>query len=204
MKHIRRTVAISAAAAVVAIPGTAHAGLISGLTDLLLPTCSPTSQPFAQFGDNASYYPVPNGGLETGSTGWTLSGPASVVADNEPWQVSGSGSHALSLAPGASATTPATCINLLDPNIRLFAASGANGPMRVDVVFRGVTGNLLGILNLKTFQAGSYPDWRPSEKVLSLLALPVLTSKVQIKFTSLATSGSWQVDDVYIDPRIMT
>jgi hypothetical protein len=203
MKHIRTTVAVSAAAVMVTLPGAAHAGLISGLIGTVLPTCGTTSQPFAQFGDNNSYYPVPNQGLENGSTGWTLTGGASVVAGNEPWNVSGTGSSALALPPGSSASTPSTCINLLDPNIRLFAASEANGPLRVDVVFRGLTGNVLGILNIKSFQSSSYGDWRPSENVLSLLAVPVLTSSVQIKFTSLASSGSWKIDDVYIDPRIM-
>jgi len=35
---------------VVAIPGTANAGLISGVLGTVLPTCSSTLQPFAQFG----------------------------------------------------------------------------------------------------------------------------------------------------------
>ena len=44
----------------------ANAGLVSGITNTLLPTCGSSSQPFAQFGDYNSYYAVPNNGLENG------------------------------------------------------------------------------------------------------------------------------------------
>jgi len=36
--------------------------------------------------------------------------------------------------------------------------------------------------------------------VPSLLALPLATSSAQVVVTSQATSGSWQVDDFYLDP----
>jgi hypothetical protein len=182
---------------------SANAGLLDGLGQLLLPTCGTNSQPFAQFGDYRSYFPLPNGGFETGSSGWTLSGGARVVADNEPWQVNGSGGSALSLPPGGSATSPTTCINLLDPSFRMFAKStAASGDLRVQIVFRGLTGNLLGILNVGTFDNERYTDWQPSQDVLSALALPVLTVSAQVRFTSLAGSGSWQVDDIFVDPSV--
>jgi hypothetical protein len=166
-----------------------------------LPTCGEISQPFAPFGDGANYYPVPNQGFEQAATGWTLTGGASVMADNEPWNVSGTGDSALSLPPGSSATSPATCINLLAPRIRMFAnGAGTDGPLRVQVVFHGLTGNLLGILNYGSFQPGDYPTWEPSGSVFSLLALPLATTSVQIKLVPAATHGSWHVDDVYIDP----
>jgi hypothetical protein len=204
ISNLRKMAAVCAAGVVVMLPGTAHAGLISGLLGIVVPDCGPVTQPFAQFGDNNSYFPVPNLGLENGSNGWTLSGGARVVGGNEPWNVSGPGSSALALPPGASATTPATCINLLAPHIRTFAsAPGATGSMRVDVQFRGLTGNLLGILNYGTFRPGDYPGWKPTANVASLLGLPVLTTSITIKFTSLASSGTWQVDDVYVDPMRM-
>src|SRR3954449_8195889 len=200
-RMIRAVVAACAAGAVVALPGVAQAGLISGLLGAVVPTCGTIPQPFAQFGDNGNYYAVPNLGMESGTSGWTLTGGASGFADNEPWQVSGTGTHALSLPPGSSATTPATCINLLSPHIRMFAdGSDANGPVKVQVIFHGLTGNLLGILNYGTFQPGSYPDWQPSADVFSLLALPLATTSVQVKFTPVTTQGSWKIDDVYIDP----
>jgi hypothetical protein len=38
--------------------------------------------------------------------------------------------------------------------------------------------------------------------VLSSLALPLLTTSAQVQITSQATSGSWQIDDVYLDPCV--
>jgi hypothetical protein len=35
--------------------------------------------------------------------------------------------------------------------------------------------------------------------VLSTLGLPLLPTSAQVQLTSMATSGSWQVDDVYLD-----
>lgn len=204
MRLLRKTLVLLAlasalAAALAAGSAPAQGGLISGLTGIVAPSCSSLSQPFAQFGDNSWYYPVPNQGLESGSSSWTLSGSTAVVAGNEPWKVSGAGSHALSIGNGASAISAPTCISLLAPHIRLFAdGSNATGSLQVQVLFRGPTGNLLGILNYGTFRPGDYAGWRPSANVSSALALPLLTSSMQVKLTSLG--GTWRIDDLYVDP----
>ena len=70
------------------------------------------------------------------------------------------------------------------------------------VYFRGLTGNLTGLLNFGSLSPSGYASWQPSSRVLSTLALPLLTSTAQVQLTSQAKSGSWQVDDVYLDPRI--
>jgi hypothetical protein len=179
----------------------AQAGLISGLTQLVLPTCGANSQPFAQFGDYHSYYPVPNNGLESGSIGWTLSSGASVGYGNEPWFVSGAGTRSLVLKAGASAYSPPACINLLNPHVRAFAKStGANNSLRAQVVFYGLLGNTLGILNVADQKSGDFTDWQPTGEIPSVLALPLGTVFFRAKFTSLASSGTWQVDDLFVDP----
>ena len=201
-KSLVLALASSLAAALAAGAAPARGGLISGITNVLVPSCSTLSQPFAQFGDDGWYYPVPNQGFENGSTGWSVSGATSVVSDNEPWKVGGSGSHALSLGSAATATSAPTCINLLAPHVRLFAdGSRATGVLQVQVLFRGLTGNLLGVLNLGTFRPGGYRGWQPSADVNSLLGLPLLTTSVQVKFTSLG--GTWRIDDLYVDPLRM-
>lgn len=200
--RLRTMLALASAlgAGVLAVPA-ANAGLVSGLLGSALPSCGATSQPFAQFGDGHDYCGLPNNGLESGSSGWLLSGGASVVSGNEPWHVSGAGSHALDLAPGATATSPSVPVGLLDPYFRMFARSiGANGDLRVQIVFHGLTGNLTGLLNVGDFAPGAYADWSPSSLVPSLLALPLGTSSAQVVLTSLASSGHWQVDDLYVDP----
>jgi len=167
----------------------------------LLPSCGATSQPFTRWGDYDSYCAFPNLGFESGKTAWTLTGSTSVIAGNEPWHVSGPGTHALQLGPGATALSSPLPVSLLDPWIRLFARSaGANGPLRVQVVFHGLLGNLTGLLNVGTLSPSAYSSWQPTQRVLSTLALPLATTTAQVVVTSRATRGSWQLDDVYLDP----
>jgi hypothetical protein len=189
---IKRSVlvlAAAAAAAIVAAPA-GHAAL----------ACNGSSYPFAQFGDNSSYFAFANNGFENGSTGWKLS-KASVGAGNEPWFVNGAGSSSLSIGPGGSASGPLVCAALNAPAWRMFAHSnGANGSLRAQIVFYGLLGNITGILNFTSFDASGYASWEPSSMVPSGLALPLLTYAAQLRLTSTATSGTWQVDDVFVDP----
>jgi hypothetical protein len=189
------------AALALAVP-SANAGLLDPVTQLLLPTCGPTSYPFAQWKDNHPYYPVPNAGFENGTTGWSVNG-GSLVYGNEPWYVNGSGKYSLSLRPGGSVRSPATCINLFDPFFRMFAKSNAaNGSLNVQVYFYGITGNLTGILNFDSFDSSGYQSWSPTGTIPSALALPLLTRYAQLRVVSGATSGTWQIDDVFVDPWV--
>jgi hypothetical protein len=167
----------------------------------LLPSCGAQSYPFLPWGDFDSYCAFPNLGFESGASGWTLTGSTSIASANEPWYVSGFGSHALEMAPGSTALSSPLPISIIDPWVRFFARSdGANGPLRVQVLFRGLTGNLTGVLNIGSLSPGDYGSWQPTVRVLSALALPLGTSSAQVLLSSGATQGSWQVDDVYLDP----
>ena len=199
---IPATAAIATAIAC-AVP-SANAGLLDPITRLLLPTCATASQVFAPVdNDRSSYYGFSNNGFESGANGWSLSGGAYVTGGNEPWYVNGPGSRSLALPAGASATSPAFCISLLDPSGRMFAhAAGATGNLQVQVIFRGLTGNLTGLLNVASMSPGGYASWSPSSRFNSLLALPLGTSSAQIRITSTARAGTWQVDDVFVDPML--
>jgi hypothetical protein len=187
--------AVVAAAVGLAVPA-ASAGL-------LLPSCGATSTPFARWNDSGSYCAFPNLGFESGMSGWTLTGKTSLAPANEPWQVSGPGGQSLRLGPGATALSAPLPINLLDPWIRFFAHNAnANGDLRVQVIFHGLLGNLTGLLNFGSLSAGAYPKWKPTPRILSALALPLGTSTAQVLLTSTASVGNWQVDDLYLDPRI--
>ena len=169
----------------------------------LLPSCGAKTYPFQPWNDPDAYCAFPNLGFESGAISWKLGGNASVVTANEPWHVSGAGTHALRLGPGATAVSSSLPVNLLDPWVRLFARSaGANGSLRVQVLFHGLVGNLTGVLNVGSLSPGGYASWQPTQRVLSTLALPLLTTSAQVQITSQATSGSWQVDDVYLDPCV--
>jgi hypothetical protein len=162
--------------------------------------CSGSLQPFAQFGDFNDYFAFANNGFESGATGWKVQN-AFVGAGNEPWLVNGAGSSALTIAPGGSAASPKVCTALNAPGWRMFARSnGANGPLQAQIVFYGLLGNITGILNVATFNPSGYGTWEPTADVPSILSLPLLTYSAQLRLTSTATSGTWQVDDVFVDP----
>jgi hypothetical protein len=202
MRFTRRLwfiVAAIVATAGLAVPA-ASASLIGGG---VLPSCGAKTYPFTPWGDNDAYCAFSNLGFESGKTAWTLNGSASIVAANEPWHVSGPGTHALQLGPGATALSSPLPVSLLDPWVRFFARSaGANGSLRVQVIFHGLLGNLTGVLNIGSLSPGSYSSWQPTQRVLSALALPLATTSAQLLVTSQATSGNWQVDDAYLDPCV--
>lgn len=169
----------------------ANAALISG------GSCPGATQAFARFGDGRMYTFGTNGGLESGSTGWSLSGGASVVRGNETYYVHGpSDSHSLSLAPGASALTPGMCMGTTSTVVRFFVNGATH--VRVDVVERNLLGLVVGIVNATTISGTS--AWQPSPAVLNLDSLQGVlgVSSVQLRFTAL--DGSAGIDDVYVDP----
>lgn len=171
-------VPLLALALLFAMPATAHAAC----------PAKPLAHTFLPWLDPAWYEAAPNGGVEAGATGWTLSQGAAVVAANDPFQT---GTRALSMPAGASATTPVICVDVVDPTIRFFARGGS-GPLVVSVLFRDAVGvqHQLPVGALLAGQA-----WAPST------AMPVLgnllSSHVAFRFTS---GGNWVFDDVFVDP----
>jgi len=189
-KRILFVLVAAAATAVIAAPA-GNAGLLS---------CPASQHPFAQFGDNNTYFGFANNGFESGANGWSLSG-ASVVGGNEPWNVNGAGGNSLSIGPGGTAASQRVCAALLAPAWRMFAKSnGANGSLRAQIVFYGLLGNITGILNVTNFDSSGYGSWEPSGDIASVLALPIATVSAQLRLTNTSSSGTWQVDDVFVDP----
>jgi hypothetical protein len=189
MRRVLLVVAAATAAAIVAAP--------AGNSALL---CSGNAEPFAQFGDGSSYFGFANNGFENGAAGWKLSN-ASIAAGNEPWFVNGPGSSSLSIGPGGSASSPLVCAALDAPDWRMFAqAAAANGSLNAQIVFYGLLGNVTGVLNFTSFDPSGYASWAPSSDVPALLSLPLATYAAQLRLTSTATSGTWRVDDVFVDP----
>lgn len=190
-------------AALAAAVGLSVPAASAGTGHNLLPSCGAKTYPFTLWGDPDAYCAFPNLGFENGTASWTVLGNASVANANEPWHVSGPGTHALQLGPGSSALSSPLPVNLLDPWVRFFAhSSNANGPLRVQVIFRGILGNVTGLLNVGSLAPGGYVSWQPTQRVSSLLALPLLTASAQVLLTPLSTAGGWQVDDVYLDPCV--
>jgi hypothetical protein len=181
----------------------ANADLL-GLGGLLGGNC-PTSgtKVFAPWGDYHLYYLAPNGGLESGSNGWSLSGGASVTGGNQPFLASGG--HSLYLPSGSKAISPVTCIGPQQLAIRMFGSdkSGSDSGVRVRVLWYGLANQLLGASDYATFKPGS--GWAPTSSVNSgggiNLLLPLLGStSARVQFTPLGSGSNWKIDDLYVDP----
>lgn len=199
MRRVGALIAVLAVTAFAATAGTAKAGLITGL---LGGNCGATSPVFLPWGDFESYYFAPNGGFENGSTGWSLSGGAAVVSqDNEPWYLAGFGSHALQIPAGGSASIN-VCYGLTYPGARFFVSGvGGNATIHVRVVARSLLG-VLSVLDGGTFTAGQ--GWSPSPKISTLfsaLAAPLGTKSMELQFS--VTSGTAQIDDLFVDPFLL-
>src|SRR5262249_3933675 len=99
-------------------------------------------------------------------------------------------------------TTPFVCATLLHPDLRLFARNTGSplGVLRVDVVAQGP----LGTLTLPVGVVVAGQSWAPTlplpflANALALLARDG-TVNVAFRFTSML-GGSFQIDDVYVDP----
>jgi hypothetical protein len=178
----------------VGAPAASASGSLLGLNN----DCGSTSQPFAQFGDDRYYTFGSNGGLENGGNGWSLGG-GDVVSGNESFYVhSSSDNHSLKLSPGDSALSPKLCMGTTSTVTRFFVRSDNGGRVRVQVVLRGLLGQVLGIVQISDISADS--SWSPGPAILNLDSLLGLlgVSAIQLKFTEL--SGNAQVDDIYVDP----
>ena len=157
-----------------------------------------TYQPFTRWLDPFLYTQLPGGAFENGTPGWTLRG-ASVVGENEPFYVNNSDdSDALLLPAGASATSPAVCTSLAHPTIRFFAKGPVLGLLKVDVTYR----TLLGLT--VTQPAGvalGLGAWTPTLPMIYLgNVLASLGSDPMISYRFTAVSGTWRIDDIYVDP----
>ena len=171
-------------------------------------SCPPAAyeQPFTPWLDLADYVPVPNGGFETGAAGWSLTGEATVISENESFYVGGTrDSRSLSLPPGASATTSSVCVDVRSPDLRFFVRRSGSllSTLRVEVLYTDLLGQSRALT--VALLAGE-SSWQPTPQVAflaNLTALPLVTdgtTSVAFRFTPLGSSSEWTIDDVYVDP----
>jgi hypothetical protein len=160
-------------------------------------------RPFLPWLDPARYTLAPDGTFSDGAAGWTRAG-ARVVAQNEPYFVHGDDAPAaLALPSRSSATSPAMCVGIEHPTLRLFARSTGSllGVLRVDVLFEDALGEVRA---LPIGVVAAHTRWAPTLP-LPVLAnlLPLLPGErtaVAFRFTPQGIDSAWLIDDVYVDP----
>jgi hypothetical protein len=204
VKRLRLLLPVASAAASIAM-------ILAWAPAALAATCPPPPSdvnPFLSWGDSNTYVPVTDGNFEPIPKGsllspWTFSNSgASIVSDNEPWHVDSvfSDDHALFLQTGSKATSACTTAPNIASIVRFFVKNtgSSTGTLHVQLL---VNGGKNGILDGGYISAGS--SWHPSQ-ILYLPWANRLSGAVnlQVVLTAVGTSASFEVDDLYIDPRV--
>ncbi len=161
----------------------------------------PTVKPFIPWQDAADYVLAPDGGFEHGAGSWELSEGATVVAGNEPFRVGGAGDkRSLQLAHGAVATTASFCIGVEHISMRFFVRGPQKGNLKVEALYTKASGKQKSVKLEKLKNGGA---WAPSDivpmQVNTLAGAFGNAMPVQLRFSA---KGSWQIDDVYVDPFV--
>jgi hypothetical protein len=201
--------AIVAALAVLGCTAVAAPTAEASVLSLLPGSCGSQiySQPFARWGDTANYVLMPGGSFEVGSPGWVLSGAARTVPGNESYKVHGAAdSTSLSLPAGSSGASLPACTSIYHPTMRFFVrnAGASTSQLKVEALYPGLLGGIQ-IARLGLVRATS--TWQPSP-VMQLLVSNLLATlslnrtTIAFKFTPVDGSGTWSIDDVYLDPRM--
>jgi hypothetical protein len=161
----------------------------AGLLVKSAPSCAPQPlvQPFASLGDNSYYTKLPGGDFNNGAPGWSLS-KAAVV------------SKALQISPGGVATSPTICAGLDHPTMRFFSKSSGLLPVGSVSVLAETSLGLVVEVPLGLMSPGSSLHATPKYLVIANL-LPLLPNDyTPLAFRFRAVTGTWTIDDVYVDP----
>ncbi len=208
--------ATSIAAAISVAPAAASAACVA----------SPTSKAFSKLGDTADYSVAPGGDFESGTAGWKLTGGAKVASGNESLGLlQGSvlpGSKSLSLPVGATATSPAFCVDEAHPYFRFMAKpTSAMAGYKAVVIYRDAGGATKSAQFTSsqdvTWGKGNWSASAPSPLATKIpLTGPNDTASVQLRFESTGNPvavgiGAWgqltggsvgatNIDSVMVDP----
>lgn len=170
-------------------------------------TCPPppvSSGTFSSFGDSQGYVLANDGSFDPIAAGskdsaWTLTGGASIVADNSPWNLShGTTASALSLPAGSSAVSACTTAPMITSIVRFFVKNTGdpNGSLHVQII---VNGGKNGTLDGGTITATN--SWAATSPIVLPWANPLKGAvQLQVELTPVGANASFEVDDVYIDP----
>jgi hypothetical protein len=193
----RRIQVLAAALATVGASALATAPAQASVINASGCTAGASSQPFAPWGDTHDYVLAPGGGFSGETTSWSLSGGARVSAGGDPYNAAGVDSpSSLSLPAGGSAQSPFACVDLSRPTFRFFGRNqGALSTVLVQMVIKVP---LAGQVALPVGTLALDGSWQPSATMLTNSGLT--SAEVALRFTAL--TGSSQIDDVFIDPRM--
>lgn len=194
-RRARRAVGAGLAAAALGVTATAAFGWGSSIAC----TSRTNVKAFSKWSDANDYFLAPNGGFESTTVDWLLSGGATVVAGNQPYAA---GAKSLKVPFNGSAESHTMCVTRGENTIRLFVKDPhVNGAiLHVEANVRSST----GAIAQTSFDVNSNvttSTWSPT----MILTIPNLlggtgTQDLTVKFTTRGSSATWYLDDVYVDP----
>ena len=193
--RVRRTVGRIAALTCVAVFFSSGAAFAARCP------AQPAQPSFSRWGDSASYFLVPGGSFEgtLAQAGWTLAG-ATLTPGNEPFHINGaSDSQSLTIGAGGSATSPVFCVDSTMPSLRFFVRETAPGS---DLKVQGVVQTRRGPFSVTVgdLPDGAVSSWTPVQINVETGRMPRgISIPAALRFL-VPGSGSWQIDDVYVDP----
>jgi hypothetical protein len=201
---MRRLLAVAAALVALAAAGASPASA-GGEDGSLLGCGHEATHPFLPWLDPLPYTLLPGGDFESGAAGWKLAGGARVASGNVPYTA---GSRSLVLPSGSSATSAPMCMGLVLPVVRFFSTGGSPlSYLQVEALYTDAFGRRQAVTLLPVGVPSS--GWIPNLPMLQLggtinaLTLNGVTTEIQLRFTprgGLLGSGTWRIDDVYVDP----
>jgi hypothetical protein len=158
-------------------------------------------QKFSRFGDHSDYFLVPGGSFEgtPAQVGWTLSG-ATLTPGNEPFHLnSPTDDQSLQISDAGSATSPAFCVDSTMSSFRFFVRQTVPGS---DLKIQGVVQTPRGPLSLTLADLPdrSLSSWTAVQITVETKRIPKGFSIGAAMRFIVPGSGSWQIDDVYVDP----
>ncbi len=189
-----------AASAVAAAPARADDDIVADTTAASRQECvAPVfDNPFLDFKDRRDYVLAPGGRFDDPSgAGWQFFGGAQVVQDDTR-------DGTLFMPSGSVAVSPVMCVDMTYPTARMWARTiDGDGDVEFSVSYAGtktalkpkdvghVKGDhgrwkLSGDVHIKPELAGKDEGWR----------------KVAFVLTAGGKTGRFQIDDLYVDPRL--
>jgi hypothetical protein len=86
-------------------------------------------------------------------------------------------------------------------SLRFFAQQAGGGTnLRVKALVQNADGGVTAV-PVADLADGSMPAWAPTDPLGGSSHLPAGTSvMVALRFRAPVSSGSWQIDDIYVDP----
>jgi hypothetical protein len=185
-------------------PAMADEGLSANTTAASQQECQAPvlSQPFSDLRDNRDYVLAPGGDFsDPNGDGWQLYGGARIVDATRP---DGTTGGSLYMPSGSTAVSPVMCVDMTYPTARLWARTlGGDGDVSFSVSYAGtktelrpqdvghVHGDhglwkLSGDVHIKPELAGKEFGWR----------------RVAFVLTAGGKTGEFEIDDIYVDPRM--